>query len=230
MAKVWPLGRDPALPSPSVPSADSFLTFALASFLLVLVPGPSVLFVISRGVALGRRAALATVVGNAAGVYVQVLLVAVGLGAVISRSAVVFDVIKFAGAAYLVYLGVQAVRHRRRLSNVLDAAGTVRPTHHLLREGFLVGVSNPKAAVFFAAILPQFVNPHGAPAGLQMAVLGLVSVLIALLCDSAWGFAAGSARAWLAASPRRLERLGGAGGLTMIGLGVGLAASGSRRP
>jgi len=229
MAKVWPLGRGSALPSPGVPSADSFLTFALASLLLVLVPGPSVLFVISRGVALGRRAALATVAGNAAGVYVQVLLVAVGLGAVISRSAAVFDLIRFAGAAYLVYLGVQAIRSCRRLANVLDAAGTVRPTRHLLREGFLVGISNPKAAVFFAAILPQFVNPDGAPAGLQMALLGLVFVLIALVCDSAWGLAAGSARAWLAASPRRLELLGGAGGLTMIGLGVGLAASGGRR-
>lgn len=212
-----------------MPSADSFLAFALASFLLVIVPGPSVLFVISRGVALGRRAALATVAGNAAGVYVQVLFVAVGLGAVISRSAVVFNVIKFAGAAYLVYLGVQALRHRRQLSTVLDVAGTYRPTRHLLREGFLVGIANPKAAVFFAAILPQFVNPDGAPAGVQMAALGLVFVLIALLSDSVWGLAAGSARAWLAASPRRLELLGGAGGLTMIGLGVGLAASGGRR-
>ena len=212
-----------------MPSSDSFLAFALASFLLVIVPGPSVLFVISRGVALGRRAALATVAGNAAGVYVQVLFVAVGLGAVISRSAVVFNVIKFAGAAYLVYLGVQAVRHRRQLSTVLDVAGTYRPTRHLLREGFLVGIANPKAAVFFAAILPQFVNPDGAPAGVQMAALGLVFVLIALLSDSVWGLAAGSARAWLAASPRRLELLGGAGGLTMIGLGVGLAASGGRR-
>ena len=212
-----------------MPSADSFLAFALASFLLVIVPGPSVLFVISRGVALGRRAALATVAGNAAGVYVQVLFVAVGLGAVISRSAVVFNVIKFAGAHYLVYLGVQAFRHRRRLSTVLDVAGTYRPTSHLLREGFLVGIANPKAAVFFAAILPQFVKPDGAPAGLQMAVLGLVFVLIALLSDSVWGLAAGSARAWLAASPRGLELLGGAGGLTMIGLGVGLAASGGRR-
>jgi threonine/homoserine/homoserine lactone efflux protein len=92
-----------------------------------------------------------------------------------------------------------------------------------------VGVSNPKAAVFFAAILPQFVAEGGAPAGLQMAVLGLISVIVALICDSAWGIAAGSARAWLSSSPRRLEVLGGAGGLTMIGLGIGLAASGGRR-
>jgi threonine/homoserine/homoserine lactone efflux protein len=212
-----------------MPSAHAFATFALASFLLVIVPGPSVLFVISRGVALGRRAALATVVGNAAGVYLQALLVAVGLGAVISGSVTVLTTIRLLGAAYLVYLGVQALRHRRALSTVLDAAGTVRPTRHLLREGFLVGISNPKAAVFFAAILPQFVSPGGAPAGLQMAVLALVSVAVALVCDSCWGLAAGTARAWLSSSPRRLEVLGGAGGITMIGLGLGLAASGGRR-
>lgn len=207
-----------------MPSPSAFAGFAVASFLLVIVPGPSVLFVISRGVTLGRRAAVLTVVGNAVGVYLQALAVAVGLGAVISRSAVVFDAIRLAGAAYLVFLGVQAFRHRRALATVLDVAGTVRPTRHLLREGFLVGVSNPKAAVFFAAILPQFVAEGGAPAGLQMAVLGLISVIVALICDSAWGIAAGSARAWLSSSPRRLEVLGGAGGLTMIGLGIGLAA------
>jgi threonine/homoserine/homoserine lactone efflux protein len=212
-----------------MPSPSAFAGFAVASFLLVIVPGPSVLFVISRGVTLGRRAAVLTVVGNAVGVYLQALAVAVGLGAVISRSAVVFDAIRLAGAAYLVFLGVQAFRHRRALATVLDVAGTVRPTRHLLREGFLVGVSNPKAAVFFAAILPQFVAEGGAPAGLQMAVLGLISVIVALICDSAWGIAAGSARAWLSSSPRRLEVLGGAGGLTMIGLGIGLAASGGRR-
>ncbi len=212
-----------------MPSLHSFATFALASFLLVIVPGPSVLFVISRGVALGRRAAVATVIGNAAGVYVQALLVAVGLGAVISRSATVFNAIKLMGAGYLVYLGIQAFRHRRALSAVLDAAGTVRPTTHLLREGFFVGLANPKAAVFFAAILPQFVEPGGAPAGLQMAVLALVSVGVALVSDGAWGLAAGSARVWLSSSPSRLERLGGAGGITMIGLGVGLAFSGGRK-
>jgi threonine/homoserine/homoserine lactone efflux protein len=211
-----------------MPPLHSFAAYALASFLLVIVPGPSVLFVISRGVALGRKAALATVVGNAAGVYVQALFVAVGLGAVITRSVAVFNLIKFAGAAYLVYLGVQAFRHRRALSSVLDVTD-VRPTKHLLREGFFVGIANPKAAVFFAAILPQFVEPNGAPAGLQMAVLALISVVVAIISDGCWGLAAGSARAWLSASPRRLELLGGAGGITMIGLGFGLAASGGRK-
>ncbi len=212
-----------------MPPAHTFATFALASFLLIIVPGPSVLFVISRGVALGRRAALTTVVGNAAGAYLQVLLVAAGLAPFVERSATVFNVIKLAGAAYLVFLGVQAVRHRRALAEVFAAAGAVRPTRHLLREGFLVGISNPKTTVFFAALLPQFVTAGGAPAGVQMAALGLVFIAVALVSDSCYGMAAGTARAWLGGSPRRLEALGGAGGLTMIGLGVGLALSGGRK-
>jgi threonine/homoserine/homoserine lactone efflux protein len=212
-----------------MPSADAFAAFALASFLLILVPGPSVLFVISRGVALGRRAAVLTVLGNAAGAYLQALLVAAGLAPLIQRSALVFTTIKLVGAAYLVYLGVQAVRHRRALADVLEVAGAVRPTRHLLREAFLVGISNPKTTVFFAALLPQFVVTGGAPAGVQMAVLGLVFVGVALISDSCYGLAAGTFRAWLSGSPRRLEALGGVGGLTMIGLGLGLALSGGRK-
>lgn len=211
-----------------MPTAEHLTAFALASFLLIVVPGPSVLFVVSRGVALGRRAALATVLGNAGGVYVQVLLVAAGLGAVVARSALVFDGVRLVGAAYLVVLGVRAVRQRRALATVLDVAGTVRSPRSLVREGFVVGVANPKAIAFFAAILPQFVEPGGAPVPVQMAVLGLVFVAIALVSDGAWGLAAGSARAWLSRSPGRLEALSGAGGLVMIGLGLRLAVTGRR--
>ena len=209
-----------------MPPVETLVAFAVTAFLLIVVPGPSVLFVVSRGVALGRRAALATVAGNAAGVYVQVLAVAAGLGVVVERSVVVFTAVKLLGAAYLVFLGVQAVRHRRALSQVLDAAGTVRPTRSLFTDGFVVGLANPKAIVFFAAILPQFVVPGGAPAAVQMAVLGLLFVAIALCSDGAWGLLAGTARTWFARSPRRLEVLGGAGGLVMVGLGLRLAVSG----
>jgi threonine/homoserine/homoserine lactone efflux protein len=200
-------------------------TFVVASTLLIVVPGPSVLFVISRGVALGRKAALLTVLGNEAGVMVQVLVVAAGLGAVLERSVLLFEAIRFVGAAYLVYLGVQAVRHRRELSTVLDATA-VRPSRHILREGFVVGVSNPKVIVFFTAVLPQFVNPAAGPVPAQLFVLGTVFALIALVLDSCWGMAAGTARAWLAGRPHRLERLGGAGGLIIIGLGARLALTG----
>ena len=108
-----------------MPSTGSLLAFAAVSFALIVVPGPSVLFVVGRAVAYGRRAALATVAGNAAGMYVQVLLVALGLGAIVERSITVFTVVKLAGSAYLMWLGVQAIRRRRHASAALGAVGGV---------------------------------------------------------------------------------------------------------
>jgi threonine/homoserine/homoserine lactone efflux protein len=209
-----------------VPPVDSLLAFAVAAFVLIIVPGPSVLFVISRGVALGRRAALLSVLGNESGLAVHVVAVSVGLGAVVARSATVFTLLKLAGAAYLVFLGAKAIHTRRSLRGVLDAATLPKRGRRLLGEGFLVGVGNPKVIIFLAAILPQFVDRDGAPPGLQMLVLGLLFIVIALVCDSAWAVAAGSARNALASSPRRLERLGLGGGVVMIGLGVRLALVG----
>lgn len=199
--------------------------------MIIAVPGPSVLFVFSRGVALGRRAALLTVLGNAAGVLLLVLAVAAGLGAVLGavleRSSVLFDGVRLVGAAYLVYLGVDAIRHRKALSTVLDAT-VVRPSRHLLREGFVVGVTNPKLVVFFTAVLPQFVRPDAGPVPVQLLILGSVFVALALVLDSIWALAAGTARAWLSARPHRLERLGGAGGVVIVGLGVRVALTGRR--
>jgi threonine/homoserine/homoserine lactone efflux protein len=206
-----------------VPSSSSLLAFSAAAFALIVVPGPSVLFVVSRALVLGRRAALLTVVGNAGGAYVQVLCVALGLGAVVERSIVVYETVKFVGAAYLVYLGVQAIRHRRRSAMATDLALVPKSSWRLVRDGFVVGVANPKVIVFFAAILPQFVDEGGAPAGLQMAVLGLIFVGIALVSDSTWGLMSGTARQWFAGRPRRIERLSAFGGTVMIGLGVRLA-------
>jgi len=207
-------------------STHALVTFAATAFLLIVVPGPSVMFVVSRGVALGRRAAVLTVVGNAAGAYTQVLLVAAGLGALVQRSIAVYTVVKLVGAAYLVHLGVQAVRHRHRLHLDADAATPTRSHRRLLLDGYVVGVANPKVIVFFAAILTQFVDPDGGPVPLQMAVLGLIFVVIALVSDGAWGLMAGTARGWLARSPRRLSVIGGTGGLVTIGLGLRLAVSG----
>jgi threonine/homoserine/homoserine lactone efflux protein len=212
----------------AVVSTGSLLAFAVTAFALIVVPGPSVLFVISRGVALGGRAAVATVIGNAAGAYSQVVVVALGLGAIIESSAEVFTAVKLVGAAYVVFLGVQAIRHRRKLASVLDAATAPRGTRRILREGYVVGITNPKAAVFMAAVLPQFTDPARGHVPIQLLLLGLVFVGIALVSDSVWGLAAGYTRGWLGRSPQRLEALGGLGGLVMIGLGVRLALVGRR--
>jgi threonine/homoserine/homoserine lactone efflux protein len=208
---------------------DNLLAFALAAFAIIVVPGPSVLFVISRGVTLGRRAALATVLGNCLGVYVQVVAVAVGIGSVVERSIAVFTVIKFVGAAYLVYLGVKAFRHRRALAGAL-VVGSATPMSRsrIVREGFIVGVTNPKAMIFFAAILPQFVDRSAGAVPPQLLVLGVVFVLIAFVSDGTWGLAAGTAREWLVGSPKRLAVIGGTGGLVMIGLGMRLALTGRK--
>jgi threonine/homoserine/homoserine lactone efflux protein len=211
-----------------VVDSHALASFTVAAFVLIVVPGPSVLFVVSRGVALGRRAAVVTAMGNAIGIYMQVIAVALGVGAVIERSVVLLSAIRLLGAAYLVYLGVQAVRHRRALSSVLDVGARAPERRSLAAEGFMVGVSNPKWIVFYTAILPQFVDPAGAPVALQMLALGAIAVGIAIVSDSMWGMVAGTARSWLARSPRRLEALGGVGGLTMIGLGVRLAATGRK--
>jgi threonine/homoserine/homoserine lactone efflux protein len=204
------------------------LAFALLSFVLIIVPGPNVLFVISRSLMLGRAAGVGTAAGGQVGVYLQVVAVAFGVGALVERSVAVFTVIKLAGAAYLAYLGVQAIRHRRSLRAALDVAAEPKSLSRILRDGIVVGVSNPKVIVFFAAVLPQFVNRAAGHVPEQMLLLGSVFLAIAVVCDSSWALAAGTARAWLARSPRRLEMVGGAGGLAMIGIGASLALTGRK--
>lgn len=213
----------PWLRSRLVIDLDRALALAATAFAIIVVPGPSVLFVISRGVTLGRRAALATVVGNTAGLGVQLFAVAVGLGAVVQRSIVVFTLLRVAGAAYLVYLGVQALRHRRSIAHAFAAGAERLSMPRILREGFVVGVTNPKSIVLFAAILPQFVDRSAGHVPLQVALLGLICLVIALVSDSTWAVASGSARAWLGRRPGRLAAIGGAGGPITIGLGLQLA-------
>ncbi|MEW2624971.1 LysE family translocator [Streptomyces sp. NPDC048106] len=207
-------------------STDRLLAFALASAVLIVVPGPGVLFVVGRAIAHGRRTALATVLGHAAGNYVAAACVAFGLGALLERSAAVFLALKAIGAAYLVWLGIQAIRQRRTLAGAFDDEAAPRSARRALREGFVVGVTNPKALILFGAVLPQFVDRAGGHASQQMLLFSVVSVGIGLVSDSAWGVAASGVRTWFARSPRRYELLGGAGGLAMIGVGVTVAVTG----
>jgi len=204
------------------------LAFAAVAAVLIAVPGPSVLFTVSRAVTVGRRAALFTVVGNELGLVVQVIAVAFGAGALVERSAEVFTAVKLAGAVYLVYLGVQAFRHRRSMAAALG--GKVPPVTggRALRDGFLVGVANPKTIVFLTIALPGFTGtgPGSLPVPVQMIILGMLFPAIALVLDSVWAAAAGTARQWFARSPRRLAMIGGTGGLVMIGLGISVAATG----
>lgn len=202
-----------------VPLAN-LVAFALVAVPIILVPGPTVLFVIGRSLALGRVGGLLSVLGNSIGALVIAIAVAFGVGLVIAQSIVLFTVVKIAGAGYLIYLGVQAIRHRNRHADA-PAVVTPRPNWALLAQGFLVGVSNPKTIVFFLAVLPQFVNYAAGGIPWQMLTLGAVFLALALISDGAWALAAGAARDWFAHSPGRISALGATGGFVMIGLGVG---------
>ena len=201
-----------------VPFAN-LVAFSLVAIPLILVPGPSVLFVIGRSLSLGKVGGLLSVVGNAIGGLVVVVAVAFGIGIVIAQSVVLFTIVKIVGAAYLIYLGVQAIRHRRAGT---DAATRAVPVAwwRTLAEGFVVGVSNPKTIVFFIAVLPQFVDFSAGGIPVQMMILGGLFFAIALVTDSVWALIAGVARDWFARSPHRISTLGATGGVAMIGLGT----------
>ena len=204
--------------------------FLVTVYVVIVIPGPSVLFIVSRGIALGRRAALATVAGNAGGFATQLALVSLGLGAIIARSDAVFFTLKLIGAAYLVYLGARNIRDRRALAGLLRVgSSTPKRLPTIVREGYIVGVTNPKGLIIFTAILPQFIDRSRGHASLQLLTLGAICIGLAILSDAAWALGSGSARAWLGRSPKRLERLSATGGVMLVSLGVGLAVTG-RRP
>lgn len=205
------------------------VAFLITVYVLILIPGPSVVFTVCRGVALGRRAALATVLGNTSGLMLQLVVVVAGLGWILAKSEAVFVVMKLLGGAYLIFLGVRSIRNRRELAALLTpTAVSARPLRTTVREGFLVGATNPKGLVIFTAVLPTFIDRAQGHATLQLATLGLICGLVAAASDSSWAIASGTARAWLGRSPRRLEWMSAGGGVTMIALGAGLAITGRR--
>jgi threonine/homoserine/homoserine lactone efflux protein len=210
-------------------TVNQVLTFGLAALIIIVIPGPSVVFTVGRALAYGRRVALATVAGNTLGLITIVALVALGLGVVVQESIVVFTVLKLAGAAYLVWLGYEAVRRRKEFLSAdgIDAlAGTPMTWLRAMRQGYVVGASNPKGYMMLAAVLPQFVDRGEGHIQLQMLLLGLLATSIGLLSDSVWALIASQLRVWFNSSPRRGEAMGTVGGVSMIGLGVGLAVTG----
>jgi threonine/homoserine/homoserine lactone efflux protein len=208
---------------------ENLLAFTLAALVLIVIPGPSVLFTIGRALALGRIGGLLSVLGNALGLLPVIGLVALGVGGIVARSIVLFTILKVAGALYLAYLGIQAIRHSNQAA-AAATAGAVLPRSHWrqLGQGFVVGVTNPKTIAFFVAVLPQFVDLSAPAVPLQMIELGLVFFVIALISDGIWALVAAAARDWFATSPKRIATLSATGGALMIGLGGALLLSGSR--
>ena len=204
-------------------TVGQLLGFGVTALVIIAVPGPSVVFVVARALSYGRTVALLSVLGNTGGLGVAMVLVALGLGTVVADSVIVFTAVKLAGAAYLVWLGAQALRHRSGL-HVGEVVRRAPPAGGVaVRQGFVVGVANPKAFVMFAAVLPQFVDRDGGAVPLQMLLLGALAVVLGLVCDTAWALLASRFRSWFDASPARGRAIGTAGGCSMVGLGVGLA-------
>ena len=179
------------------------------------------LFTIARAVSWGRTVALATVLGNALGLFTISILVAIGLGPILAHSHPFYLAVQWLGAIYLVHLGIDAYRHsREHAESMTNLTGGKPSLWKTIRQGYLVGVLNPKSLVFFAAILPQFVDrPRGHLVD-QLLLLGAVFCIIALLSDGTWGIIAATIRVWLSSDAKRLERLRMGGGFVMVGLGL----------
>ena len=212
-----------------MPPIGDVIAFAIASFLIIIIPGPSVLFTIGRGISFGRKAALVNVAGNSVGMLIGSLAVAIGIGSFVQSSDVAYAVVGVLGGGYLIYLGYDAVKTRKDVAQALVTKADPKPMGQLFRQGFVVGFLNPKSLVFFAAILPQFVDRSQGQVILQMVFLAMIFFVIAVLSDGTWGIVAGTARHWLAGTPTRIEKISGAGGFVIIALGISVIISAFNR-
>ena len=206
-----------------MPSTATLGTFALAATALILLPGPAMLFLVSRGIGQGRRAAVASMAGIETATAVMVLATAFGLSAVISSSVLAFSIVKYAGAAYLVFLAVREFRSRGRFALSERPAASSRRS---FADAFVVGISNPKTAVFFVAFFPQFLHREAGPIWSQVLVLGGIFVVIGTLFDSVYALSAGSVGSWLKRHPRALDRQKFVSGGIFLAMGGASALTG----
>src|SRR5580692_10574042 len=211
-----------------IPNAASIGIFSAAAILLLLTPGPAVLYIVARSVEQGRIAGLASVCGITTGTLVHVLAAALGLSALLASSAIAFAIVKYAGAGYLIYIGV-----RRILSRTDTPAAQIelprRSLGKLYRDGFIVNLLNPKTALFFLAFLPQFVDPSRGAVPFQIAFLGLLFTLMGMTSDGLYALVAGSAGVWIKRRRRYLDWEHYVTGTLFVGLGVTAALAGGRK-
>lgn len=209
-----------------MPTIPTLLTFAVAATLLVVVPGPNLVYIVTRGIDQGRRAAVVSALGVETGTLVHVLLATVGLSAVIASSEMLFTIIRFAGAGYLIWLGIANIRSRPA-DLALDPGLPRMRLRRIYGQGVIVNVLNPKVAIFFLAFLPQFVDRDRGGAAAQILILGIVLVLIGVASDLVYAIASGQIGSWLNARPAvARQRLRFSGAVYML-LGVVAAMTGS---
>ena len=204
-------------------NTQNLTQFVLASVAIILVPGPSVMFVIARAVAWGRMTAVITALGNALGMLLLSVFIAVGLGPLLQKYALLLIVVQVLGGLYLIHLGIDAWRHRQEHADDMVKIEEVKPSsYQVLRQGFTVGALNPKALVFFSAVFPQFVDPDVGSITIQLLIFGAIFTALALLLDGTWGVLVGSSRDWFVTSRNRLVFLRTVGAVVMMALGVGV--------
>ena len=195
--------------------------YIVAAMIIILAPGPSVLFVIARAIAWGRKVAVFTVAGNVTGAFFLSTFVAFGLGPILQNSDIAYIAVQWGGGLYLMYLGFDAIKHRKIHAADMTNQGDREPSAlRSMRDGFWVGALNPKGLVFYAAVLPQFIDREKGQITSQLILLGAIFSILAFISDGSWGLLAGTARAWLANDSTRLEKLRAAGGTIMIVLGL----------
>lgn len=231
---LW-LWAGQATPGPGVkpcmmggmPEPTTLFVFCLATLALIAIPGPNVLYIMARGVELGRRGGIASALGVETGSLVHIAAAAAGLSAVLASSAVAFDAVRYLGAAYLIYLGVRTLVGE----GAADAPGP-QPEHRLARiylQGVIVNVLNPKVALFFLAFLPRFVDPAAGPLAAQVLVLGVIFFFIGLAVDLLYALGAGSLGGWLKQRPGFLRRQRYVTGSVYLALGATAALAGRGR-
>lgn len=210
-----------------LPPAHDLALFSTAAMVLLLIPGPAVLYIVARSVDQGRAAGLASAAGIGTGTLVHVLAASAGLSALLLSSATAFSVVKYAGAAYLFYLGLKKFRERPRSGNGFDHVEPI-PLHKVFAQGILVNILNPKTALFFFAFLPQFVSPARGHVTLQFFTLGMLFALMGWASDSTWAVFAGSAANWLRGNARFVDHQRYAAGTVYMGLGLATALTGTK--
>ncbi|MEY3148938.1 MAG: hypothetical protein RL029_212 [Actinomycetota bacterium] len=195
--------------------------YLVAAMVIILAPGPSVLFIIARAIAWGRATAVATVAGNVTGAFTLSLMVAFGLGPILQRSEIAFITVQLLGGFYLIYLGIDAIKHSKIHAADMVNQGDLRPSPlKSAKDGFWVGALNPKGLVFFAAILPQFIDKGSSNVTSQLVLMGATFAILAFFSDGTWGLIAGTVREWMATTPARLVTMRRIGGLVMMVLGI----------
>jgi threonine/homoserine/homoserine lactone efflux protein len=197
------------------------LTFVLASLALLIAPGPNVVFIITQAITHGRKAGLMCVLGGVTGMLVLTVAVALGLTGLLAASPLAFNAVKWGGAAYLVYIGIRTLLDKNAIT--FDTTVERSSLRRLYSQGLITALLNPKLAIFFAAFLPQFVQPAAGSIALQLLSLGLTFAALGLCSDSAYALLAGTFGAWLKRQPLAARVLGWVSGITFIGLGARLA-------